>query len=129
MILTVVTQMKPITRDELRSLRTAKREAEIKELIRQYTAAIRAHVVDMAKHGWKNHTHFWIVDEVTAATELRHVTGLFYPWSSRYMQSASDLRKRRPIPEEYIGEIMSFMEAQFPDCLIERIQNFLFISW
>lgn len=121
--------MKPITRDELRSLRTAKREAEIKELIRQYTAGIRAHVIDVAKHGWKNHTHFWIVDEVTAASELRHVTGLFYPWSSRYMHSASDLRKRRPIPEEYIGEIVAFMESQFPDCGIECIQNFLFISW
>lgn len=121
--------MKPISRDQLRSLRSAKRVAEIATLIGQYTAAIRGHVIDVAKHGWKNHTHFWIVDEVTAATELRHVTGLFYPWSSRYMQSTADLRKRRPIPEEYIGEIIAFMEEQFPDCGIERIQNFLFISW
>ena len=120
---------KPITRDELRALRSAKREAEIKGLIRQITSAIRAHVIDVAKHGWKNYTHFWIVDEVTAATELRHVTGLFYPWSSRYMHSASDLRKRRPIPEEYLGEILAYLDAQFPDCGVERIENFLFISW
>jgi len=110
-------------------MRTAEREAEITALIQQYTTAIRAHVIRVAKHGWRNYTHFWIVDEMTAATELRHVSGLFYPWSSRYMHSASDLRKRRPIPEEYLTEMLAFMESQFPDCGLERIENYLFISW
>lgn len=121
--------MKPIFRTQLISMRTAERKAEIKRLIEQYTASIRGHVLEVAKYGWKNHTHFWIVDEITAAAELRHVSGLFYPWSSRYMLSPSDLRKRRPIPEEYLSEIMSYIGEQFPDCSVERLQNFLFISW
>jgi hypothetical protein len=119
----------PVSRKELISLRTAERKAKIERLIGGYVRAIRSHVLDVAKYGTKRYVHFWIVDELSATVELRHVTGLFYPWHSKYVRPVSDLRKRRPIPYEYLNEIMEDLGQIFPDSHIERIQDFLFISW
>ena len=119
----------PVTRAQLRALRTAERDAAISRLIASYAHAIRVHVLDVARYGNRRYVHFWIVDELTASTELRHVTGLHYPWSSKYIRPVDDLRKRRPIPEEHLGEILLCVRAQFPDCHIERRESFLFISW
>ena len=119
----------PVTRAQLRQLRTAERDAAISRLIASYAHAIRVHVLDVARYGNRRYVHFWIVDEVTASAELRHVTGLHYPWHSKYVRPVDDRRKRRPIPEEHLGEILLCVRAQFPDAVIERIKEFLFISW
>ena len=119
----------PVTCAQLRQLRTTERDAAISRLIASYAQAIRAHVLDVARYGNRRYVHFWIVDELTASAELRHVTGLHYPWHSKYIRPVDDRRKRRPIPEEHLGEILLCVRAQFPDAMIERIKEFLFISW
>ncbi len=119
----------PVTRAQLRALRSAERDAAISRLIASYAQAIRVHVLDMARYGNRRYVHFWIVDELTASAELRHVTGMHYPWHSKYIRPVDDLRKRRPIPEEHLAEILLCVRAQFPDSQIERIKEFLFISW
>jgi hypothetical protein len=133
----------PLTVQTLRGLRTADARAQTERLIRQYAAAIRTCVLEEAKHGVSTYALFWLVTPEVARVQLKHITGQFYPWNTKYIRRSGfffdNALFRRPVPYELIVPIGERLGSFFPDAVIELVdspfvlgyeyQKFLVVRW
>jgi hypothetical protein len=133
----------PLTVQALRGLRTADARAQTERLVRQYAAAIRTCVLEEAKHGSASYALFWLVTPEVARVQLKHITGQFYPWNTKYIRRSGFFFDnglfRRPVPYELIVPIGERLGSFFPDATISIVdspfqlgyeyQKFLTIRW
>jgi hypothetical protein len=140
---TANTAATPLTVQTLRGLRTAEARAQQERLVRQYAAAIRTCVLEEAKHGFTSYALFWLVTPEVARVQLKHITGQFYPWNTKYIRRSGfffdNALFRRPVPYELIVPIGERLGTFFPDAVIELIdspfvlgyeyQKFLVVRW
>jgi len=135
--------MSEYTVSRLRSLRTEDAKAQREALVGQYFDAIRDHVLYVAKYGSVEEARFWVVSPIVERVALKHVSGLFYPWTSKYLVTTGnplyDAMLKRPVPEELIMTIGERLGFTFPDADIRlemgplvigcELQQFLVIRW
>lgn len=134
--------MSEFTVARLRSLRTEEARLQREALVHQYFLAIRDHVLFVAKYGSVEEARFWVVSPIAERVALKHVSGLFYPWTSKCLVTTGnplyDAKLKRPIPEELLTSIGERLGATFPDADIRleigpvlgcELQQFLVIRW
>lgn len=134
--------MSEFTVSQLKALRTEDARARREALVEQYFLAIRDHVLFVAKHGFVEEARFWVVSPIAERVALKHVSGLFYPWTSKCLITTGnplyDAMLKRPVPEELIVSIGERLGVTFPDADIRlergpvigcELQQFLVIRW
>ena len=133
----------PMTVQTLRGLRTADARAQTERLIRQYASAIRMRVLEEAKHGVSTYALFWLVTPEVARVQLKHITGQFYPWNTKYIRRSGfffdNALFRQPVPYELVVPIGERLGSLFPDAIIDIVdspfvlgyeyQKFLVVRW
>ena len=91
-----------LTKAHLQQLPSAETMAREQRLTAQYVAAIRGHVLQVARDSTTTTASFWIVDPVVAHLYLKGSSHLLYPWHPKYIgRFKSPLASghlRRPIP-------------------------------
>jgi hypothetical protein len=135
--------MSEFTVSQLRSLRTEDAKAQREALVHQYFLAIRDHVLYVARYGSVEEARFWVVSPIAERVALKHVSGLFYPWTSKCLLTTGnplyDAKLKRPVPEELIVSIGERLGVTFPDADIQlergplvlgcELQHFLVVRW
>ena len=100
-------------------------------------------VLEEAKHGVSTYVLFWLVTPEVARVQLKHITGQFYPWNTKYIRRSGfffdNALFRQPVPYELIVPIGERLGSFFPDAVIELIespfvlgyeyQKFLVVRW
>jgi len=132
-----------LTKNVLRSLRTAERAQIDAQNVAYYVGGVRSHIFQEAKYGSQRHATFWIVDREIAAAHLLNVVDLVYPWHHKHIRSHPDLFARaflkRPIPQIYADRVIEEVLCIFPDADVNLVkstivlsdipQSFLSIEW
>lgn len=135
--------MSEFTVARLRSLRTEEARLQREALVEQYFLAIRDHVLFVAKYGSVEEARFWVVSPIAERVALKHVSGLFYPWTSKCLVTTGnplyDAKLKRPVPEDLIVSVGERLGVAFPDADIQlergplvlgcELQHFLVIRW
>ena len=121
-----------LTKAYLRQLPSADTLAREQRTVDQYVAAIRGHVLQVARGSSSTTATFWIVDPVVARLYLKGSTHLLYPWHHKYIERfQSPLASghlKRPIPIALLPAIREALESVFPDCEKRIVQSSLLID-
>jgi hypothetical protein len=131
------------TRADLRALRTEDIQKERQKQVDLYVSAIEAAVLYEAKYGFQTYLTFWLIRPMEAPLFIRHAVGLCYPWKRRFLTAslnpAVNTLLQRPIPEDLLDDILTFLHPMLPDCSIRKIptelvvngfaQDFLEVRW
>ena len=116
-----------LTKAHLQQLPSAETMAREQRTVNQYVAAIRGHVLQVARNSTSTTATFWIVDPVIAHLYLKGSTHLLYPWHSKYVDRfKSPLATghlKRPIPVALLPAIREALKAVFPDCEKRIVQS------
>ena len=109
-----------LTKAYLQQLPSAETVAQEKRLVHQYVAAIRSHVLQVARGSTSTNASFWIVDPVLAQHYLKNSSHLLYPWHhksiGRFKSPLASGHLKRPIPVALVPAIREALEVVFPDC-------------
>ena len=121
-----------LTKAHLQQLPSANTLAREQRTVNQYVAAIRGHVLQVARDSTLTTATFWIVDPVVAHLYLKGSSHLLYPWHHKYVDRfKSPLASghlKRPIPVALLPAIREALEAVFPDCEKRIVQSPLLID-